>query len=720
MRNFIVVFLSTVVAACSGAVGESITVEFNEQGGAAAQEPVEGGAEAAPDEGEPQEIEEPEPAEEPAEEQPRSVCEDLPEAHDFAVSPRSACTPGTESAALCGSVFGHRACNADGSGRSEAVCPEGTRGFDSRADTVIVTRAGLAEHPDFGALTDMVDGSRAAVVTVEQLVAAFPAWTVQESVRAGLVHLYRQELPRLRSELFVGSVKWRGFGNVTMLDELGETDVPFFYLDMPEHTGDVEVEEERMFPSLLPYAYLAAPWPADFGGRFWRPDIFTGDVTAQYLDLEGLDACTAPGECQSDFAAQAEKVRLWQASRDDVATETKIDGARCVDGFGDWHIQDDDLAYDGVARETFVHDCADGEIIGDVGEAAQVDGSDFLYLPWHGNQHGTVMADGWFWLNDQSTTFSGVVYAHTCVTGAADLRPFSVGGALTASPFGPIVFAGYPRTLTTGHEDPLSRALVAGRYTAAALFDGFRYDMTRGLPYRAAVKDMAGLTVYGDPRAIVMTPPSKRVRTLASRKDDGRRANCVDVSGGEPGGSVTLLVGGDELRTVELDRRGRARVEVTLPEDPTADIIHGDYCNARVEGCQVAGFRPELLTTLTCGGLLGTATAPSVEIASTRRVTGELRLEAWVVTRECEEGPASDCFYNEFGRRGERALGVRSVDAIEASQVLALDNPWALEFGDAEYLRAIVVRAKSVPTGDVVGECFVPLDLTVAEKHGLL
>ena len=103
------------------------------------------------------------------------------------------CDPGETRPAWCSGhgLTGSRECLADGTYWSRTTCPAGAP-INQEADMLIISREEIAAHPDFVRLTGalMTGEVPPAVITVDDILRAFPGASVQESMRRAVQHMF--------------------------------------------------------------------------------------------------------------------------------------------------------------------------------------------------------------------------------------------------------------------------------------------------------------------------------------------------------------------------------------------------------------------------------------------------------------------------------------------------------------------------------------------------
>lgn len=634
------------------------------------------------------------------------------------------CDPGEVVSAFCAGsgLTGYRTCLSDGSSWSVATCPRGGSALNQGADYLVVTRPSVRATPGFPPLVVAVGAGRepnaVATVDVDDLVLAFPAPSVPESIRAALGHFKGQELPRLEYVLLVGQVDSAKAGvNAPTLTQPWE--VPLYYVAAPPGTAFLDLTTEASIPSLVPYSHVLGEFPNDFS-RFWPPEAFVADVHVGYLPVVGALVCDSIGTCRTDLQVYADKRAAWKP--DGTFRESQFNGASCA-GEQWWDVSSRNGRNEGVTRQIVSHSCQDGEQ-GNMGPLATADGSDYLLYAWHGSPGGSSLAGGYTY--DATTAFGGVVFAHSCLTGTPEpdaASGTSLGQAQLASPGGAIAYMGYSRVMAGMPVDPMADAIAAGRYTVGEALDGMREDVTRDLTTENEVKAMLSLFLYGDPALPLVAKPSRGVYTAASRTNaDGSVDACVVAYGVGSEPSV-INVGDREAATVEGGNTWGSYHVVRLTKE---EIAAGTYvrlaaCDPAVETCQVAEAEPNPSVRLECGEIVAEADGSvGLEVTSSLGMKGGgLAFEVATVAYECPEGRRSACYQDAWSTARREAVFAR----VFANEVVPDANHVSFYLappaGEDELFRAIVVRLRN-PLGDVVGQCTVPMSDLDAEELGLL
>jgi hypothetical protein len=661
---------------------------------------------------------------EPEPEPNPGICDNLPV---VAGRPVTECDPGERVKALClgTGLTGYRECNSGGTGWSRAHCDSGGTGINQEANVLLVTRPVTRCAAGFWPLVGSVSALGYSVVSVdvEDFMAAFPAATIQESIRDGLAHVKLVEMPNLAHVLLVGKP---GVGRTENSPWFwSDVEVPLWILAAPPGTSNLDWPTEDIVPSTAPYKHPSW-WPSDFGGRFRTTEWAKAEFHVGVLSVDGSTTCDEDGSnCRSDLQIYADKLAAWDPG--DTFVESQFDGGACAGQ--KWPITDDNGVHAGVSKVVKVHSCQDGEG-GDMGPLATADGADFLFYAWHGGADGSSDPNGYTY--NASTEFGGIVMGHSCTTGAPDILETSLGEAQTMSPKGAIVYVGYPRVLASGLTNPMSRAFTAGRWTVGEAIDGMIYDQTGDLvDHRHAVKDMSGLMIYGfTGLPLVKSLPVKFVRTLASRPNaDGTVDVCVEVNAGAANAEAKLVVGETDVASLVTDGNGWAALPVTVPSEASAsgNVLSLSDCDPEEETCRVAGLAPEIAVTLQCGEITDTADGSlSVEVASSNGVTGQLSYEASAVYFDCLDGLRSSCYLDGWPwARHDRVVASVPTAKVhaEGNQVPfnldALADGGSQEPGENEIFRAIRIELKNA-AGNPIGRCYVPMDGFLAENLDLL
>jgi hypothetical protein len=643
-----------------------------------------------------------------------AICDSLPKV----VSSVRTCRPGNTKKALCSGrgLRGERTCNANGTGWSPTNCIAGGVPVNQFATYLIVTRPELQNAVGFQGIVSAIvrDGFVVGSVAVEDLVQAFPAPTVSESIRLGLQHLKHNEMPDFKYVLLVGKPEPGLDTNRPFLNS--GVEMPLWYLETPPGTGTMDWVREESIPSALPYSHLEGDWPDEFGQRFWTPDMFRADVHVGLLPATGQVWCNSAAECLTDLQVYAEKRASWDPGTS--FTLSLFDGLKCAGE--NWDITADDDVHDGVTRVSRNHACQGGER-GDMGPLAVADGADAMLYADHGNQFGV----GGAYQFGMTTEFPGIVYGHSCLTGAPDLSGMSLGEYQMFNRNGAVSFTGFGRVEWGGYPEPFSAAFKSGRRTVGEVMDGFREDMTRYFSDRKMVRNMASMFVYGDPAVALYDKPTVSVRTLASRPSaDGGIEACVEVKA-EPSQSVTLKVGGIEVGSAETGRNGAATVAVTVPSEVTADreAISVAECDPSKETCLAAGLNPLAATGLLCSPLLTSADGSlALSVGSSEKVTGKgLAYEVSVLAYGCVEGNQSACYLDSWSlARRRHVVSVQPTPEVAVGEnLLAAFDFDGLGLGENEIVGAVEVRLLN-SVGNSIAECHPPLDLDTAEDLDLL
>jgi hypothetical protein len=636
------------------------------------------------------------------------------------------CNPGETKPALCfgSGLTGTRTCIADGTGYSRATCARGGTPLNQEADFVMVTRWNIYYAPGFGELRDALGamgGHTMAVVTADDLVSAFPAPTVPESIRAGLQFLKGSELPKLRFAIMVG--KTDPYKRNTQAKYLSYSwELPLWYVPTPPRTDYGDGPNEEFIPTLAPYAYLSGPW-SDIADQFWTPEAFTPDLRVGYLPARGANvSCTADGVCLTDLQVYANKLRAWKSG---PFKASQFHASQCA-GEHWYDLADLNAQRSGVTETIVTHNCANGES-GDAGELATADGSNYLFYAWHGGAAGSwnydETAKTGYVMADVNTKFDGIQFAYSCSTAIPDNDGDILGEKLMFTPGAPIVYVGYDRTLMGDLVEPMAQAFVAGRWTLGEAVDGFKKDIIGNLRDRYEAKALMSLLIYGNPALTIAPGPSMVAMVLASRtRSDGDTDACVQAR--VPSGVTSgLLIGNRKLTDVSA---GWWNIPVVLTRDEvnSKSLLHLDACDPAKETCQAGQVQVQRDLPLHCGSLFPRpdgsydldVTAPTGQEGSNDK---SLVFRVSAVVMNCADGIRSDCFADVWpGNRSEVSLAdvpvskvVPGVNRINFQLDLNLDKThWF------RALRVILDRPNSSP----VGSCYVPMSQDDATDYHLL
>jgi hypothetical protein len=617
--------------------------------------------------------------------------------------------------------MGYRECNETGSKFDRTVCPNEYSGIlNQETSVLVVTRPALRATPGYNDMVRALGafGYRTQTITAEDLMASFPAATIQESIKLGIAHAYI-ELLGLKHVVEVGKSVPGRLENFSEFQESWE--MPAYYIESPPGTANLDLVVENTVPSVAPFKNPFFDF-SNFGERFRTPEWAKVKVQVSRLPFDGSIEINGATDMQN-FAA---KLQNWDPG--DTFVESQFDGGTCRGE--NWPIDEDNDLHAGVSHIINYHAC-DWTSELTTGALATADGADVFSFNEHGGPAGAGN------LFNGTTEFGGVVLGYSCTTGAPDILSESLAEDQLSSPTGAIAYVGYPRVLSTGFTSVPNLALVEGKFQLGEAVDSMVLKRVGDLDDHVhADKDLSGLTVYGFAGLPLVKPPAKKVRTLASRvNQDGTVEAYVEVI--TPPEEVVLKVGvtmkdGVDVRGVEVDRftaatGGRYLRAITLPSEVSAprELISMGNCDPTTETCQVAGLEPELSTTLECGELGHMADGSlSVDVTSSVEVRGELSYEVTATYFNCPEGPRSDCYLAGFPWvRENHLLGTASTNRVWTdgnTVAFTLESLEGVEEpGEDEIFRAIRVELKNIH-GNVLGRCYAPMDPYTAEELGLL
>lgn len=611
-------------------------------------------------------------------------------------------------------VWGTRTCNSDGSGYSRASCPDNFRSFNPETNRLFVLNRTLSYDRGFYNLLYTGVDNVNSYIYLKTITDLFPRETIPESIRAGLQHLWKNELHYLKNVLLIGKPRNDFPGNITELTYAEE--MPLYYVDVPPSTASNDSIVETQLPTTWAYSYLRGDLPT-IGTRFWTPGSYHSDINVGLIPISGRKVSCEYDEfgnsiletCKSDFEVFAEKLLNWKPDNKFIVSQ--MDGASC--NGQNWGVTKNNYLYDGITRNIVHHDCSDGTS-GQIGPIASADNADLMLYFWHGSPSGSSDPNGYIF--NFQTKFGGIAVGESCSTAAPDVLPISLGEAQLSNPDGAIAYIGYSRIAYT-IKDPFERAFIAGRYTLGDVVNGNLDDMLDKLGYRVTVKDFIGTILYGDPSMIVAPTPKKKVVTKESKKDkDGNIYLTINVSGVN---HATVMSGGIELGTIDNNL-----TTLKLEKDfvDTSGIISIKECDVTKETCQAAGFNPERVARFSCDNIIKTGDNNYViELESNVNIESEdISIISNVITLNCEEGVSSNCYLDNWdGRSKNYEIGLETTDKIYQGTNYLDINLESLEYCDYEYFRGIRIQAKS-KAEDLIGECWVPMNLTLAENMNLL
>ena len=661
--------------------------------------------------------------------EPPDICANL--SADYYGSYSAKCTPGETKLAWCNAtdnrLSGTRTCGDDGTFWSRATCPSGTPLYQG-AGLLIVTRSSLISHPDFSRLAGAIAANgdlQYETVSVEGLMQAFPAPSVQESMRLGIQHLFSREFIGLRYVVFIGKPvpehRNQFIGALTTASE-----VPLWYDRTPPSTDHMDYALEEFYPTLKPFMVLRQAWEDD-DGPYWTPAV-TFDVQAGYLPLDGSPATCSDASCPSDFAAYAVKLDDWRQNRAGKPfAESQFDGFRCAGQPWVWPSETSKL--NGTTQTIAYHACENGES-GNAWDIATSDGSKFYSYFWHGGATGSSLysatADTGYAMADVNARFPGPVFALSCSTGAPDEMSWSLGGRLLATVGGPIAYSGYSRVLILSAVSlPTTWAVVKGRQTLGDVMYGYERDQLRRLTSRINARASGSFFLFGVPNITVVPPASKSVRALASRSnDDGTTDVCVEAQAPD-GTKSELVVGGRKVKSLEFATGSQQLpVRMTAEESASGALIYLTDCDPTVESCRAASASALRDLPMQCSPLTarsdGTFDIDITTPIGQQGGEGSLALRVTAVTLTCEGGIRTGCFADNDGN----ARGQTVIETIPVEKMTAGTNRFNLSFQGVVFPKGAQFRALSLAligqAGSEIGECLVPMNEWDVIDYGLM
>jgi hypothetical protein len=646
------------------------------------------------------------------------------------------CNAGETQPAWCvgAGLVGHRKCE-DGTylGITEG-CPEGSEGINQEGDTLVIAGWLQANHPDFPWLINstMANGGGAPVVlTIGEVMRAFPSQDVPHSIRLAEQHFDREFAPGLNHLITVGLPDSSKKG--TMATDITYTwEIPEWYQPVPPHAKAADSRYQSEMPQTLPYESISGEWHG-WDDLLATPKV--GRVKVTTFAFDGSVYCETDGTCLSDMAAQAKKQDAWRQNGTGTAPfiHSRFDGHAC-DGAswgGPTYVN-----LNGVTQTVISHDCSDG-VSGNAWDIAKADaaklGGVAKYYDYHthGGEYGASNYDPTlehgFAYALPGMSFPGLVVGDSCSTGASDYAwRWSLGGSITGSAKGPIAYVGAERWwVNTRSQGLADEMFIRGDFRIGDMMRTFKRNLMKdGLTDRISYRTIQSLRLFGAANLRMAADPTMSVRAQTTRQNgDGSVDTCVDIAA--PAGTVSkLMVGGRQVEDLKLDGGwARLAVHLTAAEVARKDIISLSACDPLVTTCQAA--RPDVLPELEldCSELFDNGDGTyDVDVTSRHRGLQGVGLKAvfTAITLTCEDGLSSDCYADN----AEYARGKVEISSEEINRFKAGTNRYSFSLDNLVIPSGAKFRALKFALVDgnkaEHGMCLVRVPFFQAVNIGLL
>ena len=602
------------------------------------------------------------------------------------------------------------------------TCPNGSPITSGSSRLVVATKRMIHTEGFSDLLKTMYSGSQYyTVISLEEIVNVMPRDSIAESIRAFTEKIKYTDLPLLKTLLLIGDTEWSTGIDAT---ELKENDVMIPLKLVTSRKQHYESATEISWLSTSYLGFNSEDLDVNPGHRYWNPDlVINRNVDVGFIQADGRKICkeicpaledAACTVCKTDLQIYAEKIRAWHY--DEGFKVTQFDTGKCWPQQGNWGLNIDNKYYDGISHVINFYDCSDSSVnFGDLGQYGTNDKATVMAIVGHGNPAGTKYP-GRYYYNGNSV-FNGPVYMYSCSAGGVDLRTDPLLQSQLLNPDGTIALIAHSRTMNTPVYDIWKDMLKEKWLTVSEAAYGTMYRRLLSYGTRSLFMDMLDMVIGGNPET-QLYEPTYGVRVLNYRFNEDGSADAYLKVTAKRESTVQVRFGKTKLGNLYIDDYGYEHMEVHVtPEDGNLekDVFNISRADLGYKSCYVGKLESRLyevpVRVQKPIQISDDVYRVSVYLPKHTVLASTVNVVIEIVTRECEEGTDSSCFWDGVGKLQTHVVGDNTythqdmVDSFDAKFNLKKFNP-----NDNEYVRAIRVVLKHKDGDRVYGMGHLKID----------